>query len=90
MKRINEKAVHTHWKGAAEMILAICSHYYVKSRTIRVLEGEARKQIETVIKDVAAKSLRCIAFAHTKVAEADEQVQEKLEKLDRPCWALWA
>ncbi|KAH9783582.1 calcium-transporting ATPase 12 plasma membrane-type [Citrus sinensis] len=80
MKRINEKAVHTHWKGAAEMILAICSHYYVKSRTIRVLEGEARKQIETVIKDVAAKSLRCIAFAHTKVAEADGQVQEKLEE----------
>ncbi|GAY65494.1 hypothetical protein CUMW_241530, partial [Citrus unshiu] len=79
-KRINEKAVHTHWKGAAEMILAICSHYYVKSRTIRVLEGEARKQIETVIKDVAAKSLRCIAFAHTKVAEADGQVQEKLEE----------
>ncbi|KAK9200934.1 hypothetical protein WN944_016134 [Citrus x changshan-huyou] len=80
MKRINEKAVHTHWKGAAEMILAICSHYYVKSQTIRVLEGEARKQIETVIKDVAAKSLRCIAFAHTKVAEADGQVQEKLEE----------
>ncbi|KAH9753199.1 calcium-transporting ATPase 12 plasma membrane-type [Citrus sinensis] len=80
VKRICEKTVHIHWKGAAEMILAMCSHYYVKSGTIRVLDGEARKQIEIVIKDMAAKSLRCIAFAHTKVAEADGQVQEKLEE----------
>ncbi|KAK9218411.1 hypothetical protein WN943_007048 [Citrus x changshan-huyou] len=80
VKRICEKTVHIHWKGAAEMILAMCSHYYVKSGTIRVLDGEARKQIEIVIKDMAAKSLRCIAFAHSKVAEADGQVQEKLEE----------
>ncbi|ESR45895.1 hypothetical protein CICLE_v10003326mg [Citrus x clementina] len=80
VKRIREKTVHIQWKGAAEMILAMCSHYYVKSGTIRVLDGEARKQIEIVIKDMAAKSLRCIAFAHTKVAEADGQVQEKLEE----------
>ncbi|KAH9687239.1 calcium-transporting ATPase 12 plasma membrane-type [Citrus sinensis] len=79
-KRIREKTVHIHWKGAAEMILAMCSHYYVKIGTIRVLDGEARKQIEMVIKDMAAKSLRCIAFAHTKVAEADGQVQEKLKE----------
>lgn len=26
--------VHTHWKGAAEMILAMCSAYYVKSGTV--------------------------------------------------------
>ncbi|KAH9753209.1 calcium-transporting ATPase 12 plasma membrane-type [Citrus sinensis] len=80
VKRIHEKTVHIHWKGAAEMILAMCSHYYVKSGTTRALDGEARKQIEIVIKDMAAKSLRCIAFAHTKVVEADGQVQEKLEE----------
>lgn len=44
------------------------------------MDGEARKPIEIVIKDMAAKSLRCIAFAHTKVAEADGKVQEKLEE----------
>ncbi|KAH9727572.1 calcium-transporting ATPase 12 plasma membrane-type [Citrus sinensis] len=58
MKRINEMA----------MILAICSHYYVKSGTIRI-----------VIKDVAAKSLRCMAFARTKVAEADDEVIEGVQ-----------
>lgn len=26
--------VHTHWKGAAEMILAMCSTYYVKRGTV--------------------------------------------------------
>ncbi|GAY44634.1 hypothetical protein CUMW_083410 [Citrus unshiu] len=80
MKRINEKVFHTHWKGAAEMILVMCSHYYVKSGTIRILDGEERTQIEKIIQEMAAKSLRCIAFAHTKAAEADGQVQEKLEE----------
>ncbi|XP_031251530.1 putative calcium-transporting ATPase 13, plasma membrane-type [Pistacia vera] len=80
MRRINEKAVHTHWKGAAEMILAMCSHCYDRSGTMKVIDGEERMQIETIIKGMAAKSLRCIAFAHTKVAEENGKSHEKLEE----------
>ncbi|KAJ4719654.1 Calcium-transporting ATPase [Melia azedarach] len=80
MKRINEKADHIHWKGAAEMILAMCSHYYDRTGTMEVMDGEERKQIEEIIKDMAAKSLRCIAFAHKRVAEGDGQIHEKLEE----------
>ncbi|XP_031251486.1 calcium-transporting ATPase 12, plasma membrane-type-like [Pistacia vera] len=80
MRRINEKVVHTHWKGAAEMILAMCSHYYDRSGTMKVIDGEERMQIGTIIKGMAAKSLRCIAFAHKKVAEENGKTHEKLEE----------
>ncbi|XP_044479576.1 putative calcium-transporting ATPase 13, plasma membrane-type [Mangifera indica] len=80
LRRINEKAVHTHWKGAAEMILAMCSHYYDRNGTMKVMDGEERMQFSAVIKGLAAKSLRCIAFAHTKVSEENGHTHEKLEE----------
>ncbi|XP_044468403.1 putative calcium-transporting ATPase 13, plasma membrane-type [Mangifera indica] len=80
MRRINEKVVHTHWKGAAEMILAMCSHYYDRRGTMKFIDSEERMQIGTVIKGMAAKSLRCIAFAYTNVAEEIEETHEKLEE----------
>ncbi|KAL5835403.1 hypothetical protein ACOSQ4_014900 [Xanthoceras sorbifolium] len=77
MRRIGEKAVHKHWKGAAEMILAMCSDYYDRSGMIRVMDDEERMKIETIIKDMAEKSLRCIAFAYKKTGE---EVPQKLEE----------
>ncbi|KAJ7942886.1 Calcium-transporting ATPase [Quillaja saponaria] len=80
MKEKSEAAIHTHWKGAAEMILAICSNYYDRDGTMRAMDGEERIEIETVIKDMAAKSLRCIAFAHNPRGQEDGQVNDKLEE----------
>ncbi|XP_050275102.1 putative calcium-transporting ATPase 13, plasma membrane-type isoform X1 [Quercus robur] len=76
----NEKTIHTHWKGAAEMILAMCSAYYDRAGVLKVMDEEERLQLETIIKNMAQKSLRCIGFAHKEVTEESGQPIEKLEE----------
>ncbi|KAJ6757338.1 CATION TRANSPORTING ATPASE [Salix koriyanagi] len=80
MRKNSEKAIHTHWKGAAEMILAMCSNYYVRNGEVRDLNDEEKLQFGAIIQSMAAKSLRCIAFAHKKVVEENSQVSAKLEQ----------
>jgi Ca2+-transporting ATPase len=72
----NENKIHTHWKGAAEMILTSCSSYYNKAGMLKVMDAEERQQLETIIKNMAAKSLRCIAFAYKEKGEESGQVLE--------------
>ncbi|XP_007030588.2 PREDICTED: calcium-transporting ATPase 12, plasma membrane-type [Theobroma cacao] len=74
IRRKNESATHTHWKGAAEMIVAMCSQYYDRGGMVKVMDDEERTEIGKIIQNMAAKSLRCIAFAHTKIPEDNEQV----------------
>ncbi|TKY60973.1 Calcium-transporting ATPase 12 [Spatholobus suberectus] len=57
------KRIHTHWKGAAEMVLAMCSNYYDHTGEIMIMDDGERVQIENIVKGMATKSLRCIAFA---------------------------
>ncbi|PKI32454.1 hypothetical protein CRG98_047155 [Punica granatum] len=61
--------IHIHWKGAAEMVLAMCSSYYDASGVLRGLDGEGMEEIENVIQGMAAMSLRCIAFAHKETSQ---------------------
>ncbi|XP_022719165.1 calcium-transporting ATPase 12, plasma membrane-type-like [Durio zibethinus] len=77
IRRNSEGATHVHWKGAAEMIVAMCSQYYDRRGTIKAIDDEERTEIGTIIQNMAAKSLRCIAFAHTKIPEDNEQVLEE-------------
>ncbi|KAL9273454.1 putative calcium-transporting ATPase 13, plasma membrane-type [Drosera capensis] len=76
---------HAYWKGAAEMILSMCSHYYIASGEGRDLDNEARKTFEQIIQSMAAGSLRCIAFAHKKIEhnaqESDDQPELRDEGL---------
>ncbi|TVU31070.1 hypothetical protein EJB05_22737 [Eragrostis curvula] len=58
------RTVVAHWKGAAEMILASCSMYVTADGAARELGVEERRKLEKVIGDMAAGSLRCIAFAY--------------------------
>ncbi|KAB1202866.1 putative calcium-transporting ATPase 13, plasma membrane-type [Morella rubra] len=63
---------------------------------LKAMDEEERLQLETIIKNMAAKSLRCIAFAHKEIVEENRQVLEKLEEngltslglvgLKDPCW----
>ncbi|OMO96364.1 Cation-transporting P-type ATPase [Corchorus olitorius] len=80
MRRKSEKVLSTHWKGAAEMILAMCSYYYDKNGVSKAMNDDERIQIGKVIESMADKSLRCIAFAHTNVKQENEQIHEKLEE----------
>ncbi|XP_017974148.1 PREDICTED: putative calcium-transporting ATPase 13, plasma membrane-type [Theobroma cacao] len=63
--------VHVHWKGAAEMILAMCSSYYDASGIVKDLNDSERMKFEQIIQGMAASTLRCIAFAHKQVPEEE-------------------
>nr|POE75950.1 putative calcium-transporting atpase 13, plasma membrane-type [Quercus suber] len=80
VKENNDKTIHSHRKGAAEMTLAICSTYYDREGVLKVLDEEERLQLETIIKNMAQKSQRCIAFAYKEVEEESGQVLETLEE----------
>ncbi|GLT99517.1 hypothetical protein SLE2022_169540 [Rubroshorea leprosula] len=78
IKKKEDNTVHIHWKGAAEIILALCSSYYDASGVMKDLNGEERMEFKKIVQGMAASSLRCIAFAHKQVAETEEEnVKEK-------------
>ncbi|PIN04460.1 Calcium transporting ATPase [Handroanthus impetiginosus] len=78
MKKIEDDTFHVHWKGAAEMILAMCSHYYDLEGNMKALNGQERMTFDQIIQGMAASSLRCIALAHKQVPEVhhDKKIQE--------------
>ncbi|KAK3190154.1 hypothetical protein Dsin_029715 [Dipteronia sinensis] len=81
MKKNADNTIHVHWKGAAEMILAMCSSYYDASGMKKQLadDGE-REKFEQIIQGMAASSLRCIAFAHKQVSEEENDDLKKLDE----------
>ncbi|KAG5244973.1 calcium-transporting ATPase 12, plasma membrane-type [Salix suchowensis] len=79
-RKNNEKVIHTQWKGAAEMILAMCSNYYDRNGALKSLNAEEKVQLGAIIQSMASKSLRCIAFAHKTVAEDNGHASEKLQE----------
>ncbi|URE15088.1 Calcium-transporting ATPase [Musa troglodytarum] len=76
------RATITHWKGAAEMILIRCSHYFDRNGSVRDIDAEARMKFEEVIRGMAASSLRCIAFAY-KDTEAEDHLHVDREETPR-------
>ena len=74
VNRVTDRTIHIHWKGAAEIILAMCSHCYNKSGIVEVMSDEKRVHFGGIIRGMAAKSLCCIAFAykHTQQEKLDE------------------
>ncbi|XVE62819.1 hypothetical protein DITRI_Ditri06bG0150600 [Diplodiscus trichospermus] len=80
IRRSNEREVRTHWKGAAEMILALCSYYYDRKGIPKAMDRDERAQIEKIIESMADKSLRCIAFAHADVTDGKQEVHTELEE----------
>lgn len=60
-----------HWKGAAEIVVAMCSSYYDNNGIIKSLDEEVRKSIGKIIEGMAASSLRCIAFAQCQVSKEE-------------------
>ncbi|XP_063943166.1 calcium-transporting ATPase 12, plasma membrane-type-like [Daucus carota subsp. sativus] len=69
MKKNGDNTMHMHWKGAAEMIIAMCSHYYDSLGNLKAMEDAERKKLNQLVQGMAASSLRCIGFAHKEVYE---------------------
>ncbi|XVF69696.1 hypothetical protein PTKIN_Ptkin11bG0102800 [Pterospermum kingtungense] len=42
IRRKSKSAAHIHWKGAAEMIVGMCSQYYDRSGTINAISDEEK------------------------------------------------
>ncbi|KAI5649271.1 hypothetical protein M9H77_35276 [Catharanthus roseus] len=76
-----DNSIHVHWKGAAEMILAMCSHYYDLDGEVIVLDDDKRKHFNQIIQGMAASSLRCIAFAQKQIVEANHDNEEIKQQL---------
>ena len=76
-----DNTIHVHWKGAAEMILAMCSRYYDASGSMKDMDDGERMIFEQIIQGMAASSLRCIAFAHTQIPGEDHEIGVGLQKL---------
>ncbi|KAK8556013.1 hypothetical protein V6N13_070084 [Hibiscus sabdariffa] len=68
-----DDTVHVHWKGAAEMILAMCWSYYDASGAVKDIDDGEKAKLEQMIRGMgmAAGSLGCIGFAHKQVAEEE-------------------
>ncbi|XVF38305.1 hypothetical protein REPUB_Repub20aG0089700 [Reevesia pubescens] len=79
--RNDDDTVHVHWKGAAEMILAMCSSYYDASGVLKDLSDSEMMKFEQIIQGMAASSLRCIAFAHKQVREEEYENLKEQKKL---------
>ncbi|XP_062016435.1 putative calcium-transporting ATPase 13, plasma membrane-type [Rosa rugosa] len=79
MKRNAENTVHVHWKGAAEIILEMCSSYYNPSGFVIDMGDSEKMSFEEIIQGMAASRLRCIAFAHKEVP-ADQDHTTKLKE----------
>ncbi|KAM5552860.1 hypothetical protein ABKV19_025201 [Rosa sericea] len=80
IKRKIDNTMQVHWKGAAEVILAMCTSYHNASGHIKDMDDDAKEKLEHIIQGMAAGSLRCIAIAHKEVS-AEEQVDPEHKTL---------
>ncbi|KAI9070911.1 hypothetical protein K1719_047124 [Acacia pycnantha] len=62
------------------MVLRLCSKYHDASGNIKTLDDDKKLVFEQIIQGMAASSLRCIAFAHTEVAEEEDRGNQKVKE----------
>lgn len=60
----NDNTIHVHRKGAADVILPMCSHYYETTGIVHVINRTTRALLEQILEGMTENGLRCIAFAH--------------------------
>ncbi|KAJ8499066.1 hypothetical protein OPV22_009618 [Ensete ventricosum] len=56
--------IHVHWKGAAEIVLASCTSWLDADGSKQPLTSDKFSEFKKTIEDMAAASLRCVAFAY--------------------------
>ncbi|KAK4425612.1 putative calcium-transporting ATPase 13, plasma membrane-type [Sesamum alatum] len=71
MKNQSDNRIHLHWKGDADSILPLCSHYYDSSGNMIALSNVERERFLQIIVQMASSRLRCVAFAHRQLSEAE-------------------
>ncbi|OAY55676.1 putative calcium-transporting ATPase 13, plasma membrane-type [Manihot esculenta] len=77
IKKKLDNTIHVHWKGAAEMIIAMCSSYYNASGIMKDLDDNQMSIFKQIIQGMATNSLRCIALAQAQMS--GEQFEDGME-----------
>ncbi|XP_031253350.1 calcium-transporting ATPase 12, plasma membrane-type-like [Pistacia vera] len=68
--------VNIHWKGAPDIILSMCTHYFDIDGTLQTLDEHKRDVFKKNIEYIRANSVQCIAFAWKNVEEHEEEIVE--------------
>ncbi|KAM0931738.1 hypothetical protein ACQ4PT_000148 [Festuca glaucescens] len=69
--------VHVHWKGAAEIVLALCTNWLDVDGSIHEMTPDKANQFKKYIEDMAEQSLRCVAFAYRNLDPKDIPSEEQ-------------
>ncbi|KAL3592751.1 hypothetical protein D5086_011391 [Populus alba] len=92
IRKMADDTVHVHWKGAAEMILALCSSYYESSGMIKSMDEDERSKIEKIIQ-AKAIATECGILELNNHVDDEEVVEgvvfrnytneQRMEKVDK-------
>ncbi|XP_062223931.1 calcium-transporting ATPase 5, plasma membrane-type-like isoform X2 [Phragmites australis] len=69
--------VHIHWKGAAEVVLALCTSWLDVDGSTHEMTPDKANQFKKYIEDMAEQSLRCVAFAYRNLDLKDVPSEEQ-------------
>ncbi|BAF15709.1 calcium-transporting ATPase 5, plasma membrane-type [Oryza sativa Japonica Group] len=73
----SESEVHIHWKGAAEIILDSCKSWLAADGSKHSMTPEKISEFKKFIEDMAASSLRCVAFAYRTYEMVDVPSEDR-------------
>ncbi|KAM3240618.1 hypothetical protein ACQJBY_053964 [Aegilops geniculata] len=69
--------VHVHWKGAAEIVLALCTNWLDVDGSTHEMTPDKANHFRKYIEDMAEQSLRCVAFAYRNLDRKDIPNEEQ-------------
>ncbi|KAL5769137.1 hypothetical protein ACOSP7_015695 [Xanthoceras sorbifolium] len=76
--------VHIHWKGAAEIVLALCTKYIDTNDQLVAMDEDKVTFFKKAIDDMASSTLRCVAIAYRSY----EMEKVPAEEEERSLWVL--
>ncbi|XP_062218344.1 calcium-transporting ATPase 5, plasma membrane-type-like [Phragmites australis] len=74
---VRDSDVHVHWKGAAEIVLALCTSWLDVDGSTHEMTPDKANQLKKLIEDMAEQSLRCVAFAYRNLDLKDVPSEEQ-------------
>ncbi|RWR91485.1 calcium-transporting ATPase 10, plasma membrane-type [Cinnamomum micranthum f. kanehirae] len=82
--QVGESEVHIHWKGAAEIVLSSCTSWLDPDGSVKPMDQDKMNEFKNAIEDMAAGSLRCVAFAYRSYGVENVPIDEE----QRDQWEL--
>uniref|UniRef100_A0A453NIW6 Calcium-transporting ATPase n=1 Tax=Aegilops tauschii subsp. strangulata TaxID=200361 RepID=A0A453NIW6_AEGTS len=77
LQSFRDSDVHVHWKGAAEIVLALCTNWLDVDGSTHEMTPDKANHFRKYIEDMAEQSLRCVAFAYRNLDPKDIPSEEQ-------------